>query len=952
MILRELRATVGLLIENNYKMDISTSEKVLDIFFKEGYMPRWYFYSNTSQTIARHIFLYTQLLNANSRYLEDVDDDGKTITYFLNVGRNTPGRLERLIEENLDMDIGSFDSEYTQSGVSIVSITKRGRSDFKVPENLWKHIKSMLKTSEKHSNEKGYKYGREFLNNIQLDYLSEEVTAHSPSVRLFRHMAYYEEAMIADKMYVSVDFAAKKIGDTKVDADEKRLAISYKNPTKYWVTDILKVLEKYEISSNRVYYELIEGDTPVGIVSIYVDSNMDLDSVVSAISSTSIESEKKDKSAGDFKERVDSIIRSLTTLDFKEQGFKDAVENLIALCKENSDLNVEGEYNNFYLNSVSDFFKGAEFAGLADNLEVLSHLLGYEALDEFFVSCREENRVSNKPGFRAKHNTARGPSKGGLRIDSIVRYDEVAALSFMMTWKCARSKILFGGGKGGLKINPREFSDNKIDFFDTLSNFGRSIFCVTGPAKDVPAGDVGCGAVEIGHLFEGFKSALRDLALLAYGIKKGVALIGNKIISVDEARRILYENFDIDYLDKEILKELSTKEEYLNLVTAAQITGKPKMGINARTGATGRGLCYSILQTVTNLYLLGEWDVATPLTDDEDALLKTVSSIKESTLINSGASPIIDNPEWKTLETVIYPKLFGGKRVAVQGSGKVGSSIMSELSKYGVNIVAVADAGGAILGDNLDLNEMLAAVNGPTKTIIECKNGVEKQVKGAREGSMMLEADCDILIPAALENAITQKNAKDIKAKVVACGSNGPCTSKAEQILSDDQKVVIYDFLANGAGVTASYFEWLRNLYERFLYEAEVIRKEDFDLDILNKYIMPEFEPRIKRILLEEEGEWTTREWNLLLRDIIFSEINEDFNFSRENKLSMKTAGFVNSLLRVLTATLINMNKAERIHIWNSMADKTKIMLKDYFEHPEADQLSVNIEVIKKELFT
>ncbi len=952
MIKRELRLKIGLIIENDYKMDIGTAEKVLDIFFTPDYMPRWYFYSNSPETIARHIFLCTQLLSANSKYLEDVADNGKTITYFVNVGRNTPGRLEKLLEENLDMDMGSFDSEYTHSGISIVSMTKRGRSDFKVPEELWLNIKEMLRDGEAYSKEKGYKHGVAFLNNIQLDYLAEEVTAHSPGVRLYRHMETYELAMNSANDVILEDVAAKKIGDKKEDIDEKRLVLSTKNPTKDWVVEMLKLIEKFDISMNRVYYDLIEGETTVGILSIYLDSLHDIAEVKEAFREIKVPAGLVDNSKGMFKEKIDGIIRALTTLNSSEQGFKEAIEDISALCKENSDITKEGEYNNFYLNSVSDFLKGAEFAGISDNLNVLSHLLGYEALEEFFVSCRENDKTINKPGFRAKHNSARGPSKGGLRIDSIVRYDEVAALSFMMTWKCARSKILFGGGKGGLKLNPRKFSENRMDFFDTLSNFGRSIFAVTGPSKDVPAGDVGCGAREIGHLFEGFKSALRDLSLLAYGVKKGVALIGNNLISVDEARRILFENFDIDYLDKDILKQLSTSEEYLNLVAAAQITGKPKMGINARTGATGRGLCYSILQTVTNLYLSGEWEPASTLNEDDINLLKLSSSINEQTLIDSDASQIITTEEWVSLENVVYPKLFTGKKIAVQGSGKVGSSIMSELSKYGVNITAVADAGGAIFGDNLDLNEMLKAVTSSERSIINCKNGVKSQVIGAREGSVILATDCDILIPAALENAITQKNVNDVKAKIVACGSNGPCSSKAEQILSDMNITVIYDFLANGAGVTASYFEWLRNLCDRFQYEAKVIRKEEFSMDILDKYIMPEFDERIKRILLEDEGDWTTREWNLLLRDIIFSEINEDFNFGREHGISMKSAGFVNSMLRVLTATIIKMSSEKRLELWGTLTIKTKEMLKGYFDHPEADQLSNNITEIKKELFS
>ena len=151
-------------------------------------------------------------------------------------------------------------------------------------------------------------------------------------------------------------------------------------------------------------------------------------------------------------------------------------------------------------------------------------------------------------------------------------------MSFMMTWKSARSRILYGGAKGGLMLNPREYDSGSIDFFDTLSNFGRSLFMVTGPLKDVPAGDMGCGADEIGRMFEGFKSALRDLALMVYGVRHNVTMIGDRVISLEEARCILDEAFGIDYTDTRILKELGSNQDYLELVVASQITESPEWG--------------------------------------------------------------------------------------------------------------------------------------------------------------------------------------------------------------------------------------------------------------------------------------------------------------------------------------------------------------------------------------
>lgn len=947
MIKKELKGKVGSILENEYKMDIATSDKVLEIFFSPEYLPRWYFYSNSVSTIARHIFLYTQLLSANSRYLEDVNEDGKTITYFVNVGRDNPGRLERLIEENLDMDIGSFNAEYTRSGVSIVSLTKRGRSNFKVPDDLWGSIKEILREAKSVGEDREYKFYIDFLNSIQLDYLTEEVTSQNPGARLYRHMELFEDALIVGGIVIKADVTSKIIGDKKTPGSEKRVSIAIPNSNSIKVTQVLKEIEIADISMNRVYYDLLEGSKCVGILSIYTDPGINLDGVLEKI--ICLGKGEKQSDEDEFEGRINNIIRALTTLDSDEPEFIESMKSLIELCRENSDLSSSNEFYNFYLNSVSDFIRASDFLGLTDNYEILSKLLGYEALDEFFVSCREGNTLKNKPGYRAKHNTSRGPSKGGLRIDPIVRFDEVAALSFMMTWKCARSKILFGGGKGGLMLQPMDFTENKMDFFDTLSNFGRSIFSVTGPSLDVPAGDVGCGAKEIGHLFEGFKSALRDLSLLVLGVKKGVSLIGNKIISVEEARSILLNNFSINYLDKEVLTELSISEEYLNLVVAPQITGKPKMGIDARTGATGRGLCYSILSVVTNLYLDGKWEVNESLTDEEESLLEYLKSINESFLIDNCNKEIIVEKQWCKLNEEIFPKLFKDKKVVVQGFGKVGSSIVKELAAYGVNIIAVADAGGAVVGSNLMLDDLLAAVKSKARSVIDVEKGVDRVIIGPREGGQILELECDILIPAALENAITMDNVNNIKATIVACGSNGPCSSKAEEVMYNNNIFVIYDFLANGAGVSASYFEWLRNLSNRFRYEAEVIYNMEYDTSVMDQYIMPEFRSRIKSILDKHENDESTRLWNNILRDIIFSEVNEDYKFSIERSISFKTAGFANAILRVLTAMVAKSDKYKEL--FNSIGDTAKSEIKPYFLHPEVELHNPNANRIIKELF-
>uniref|UniRef100_UPI002629865C Glu/Leu/Phe/Val family dehydrogenase n=1 Tax=Oceanispirochaeta sp. TaxID=2035350 RepID=UPI002629865C len=512
-------------------------------------------------------------------------------------------------------------------------------------------------------------------------------------------------------------------------------------------------------------------------------------------------------------------------------------------------------------------------------------------------------------------------------------------------WKSARSRILFGGAKGGLMLNPREYDPRSMDFFDSLSNFGRSLFLVTGPARDVPAGDVGCGADEIGRMFEGFKSALRDLALMVYGVRHNVTMIGDQIISLTEARVLLKEAFNIDNTDSRILKELGANQEYLELVVAAQITGKPKMGIAARTGATGRGMCYATLTAVANLYLEDQWDSSVDLTKEEKAALSRLIHIDVPSILVQGGVDIISATDWTLLQDVVFPKLLKGKKMVVQGSGKVGSSIISEMAKYGVNLIAVSDAGGAIIGDNLDPVLVMKAVEDSRglddravrASVVHCEMNVNEKIMGAREGSVLLELECDLLVPAALENSVTEENAPRIKAKIEVCGSNGSNSSKAEKILLDKGVLVVYDFLANSAGVTASYFEWLRNLYQRSRFEAEKIYEKDFDDSVMNSYIMPEFRERIKAVLAQDESPAVTEQWNMILRDIMISAVNEDYHFAREQKISLKDAGFINTQFRVLTAALSRMSEDQAQGIKDSLNEKASVMLDEFLTHPEVD---------------
>ena len=926
------------ILETEYKMELNTVEKITTSFFTQGYLPAWYLNCRTSEEISRHLFIMTQMLNANSEHLAEVSDDGKEITYFVNVGRDFPGKLNRILEENQDIGFVSYDSIKLQSGIRIVSIVKRDKIFRNKDGETLKEQEELLESVRNRASILEYRNTESFISCLRDDYLEEELSSRSSSPRILRHLAIYEQLREDGPFCFNEDISHTQNMLNQEGTKEIRFTMGVRDCDSRFPMVILQRLKKMGLNLSRSYFDLLKPDDlneQVGILSIYFREATDVAAFREFLSDFEYHPEVTREESGALQAQLEKILRTISRTDLNEDELVQVFEELRELTVRNKDTAKQDEAGNFLLNSLSDFFEALEHLGLDKNYKVLKYLIGYDAFDEFWVETKHNGTVRNTEGFRTKHNSVRGMNKGGIRNDMIVEFSEVAALSFMMTWKCARSKVLFGGGKGGLKINPRDFADNKLDFFDTLSNFGRSLFLVTGPAKDVPAGDVGCGAAEIGHMFEGFKSALHDIALIANGMKKSSAFMGNKVVSLEAARNILKEQFNINYQDGVLLRELADNEEYLELVAAPQITGKPRMGIQARTGATGRGLCYSILAAVANEYCSGRWPATEPLNQDEIELIGVFTEITETRILEQDGQDIIPDAQWEQLEKTVFVKLLKNKRVLVQGSGKVGSSVMTELSRFGVSLCGVADREGVIYGERLDLEELLEQAM-KKGTVMGCKKGVTHREEGTARGVEILEKECDILVLAALENTLTVRNAGKVKASIIACGSNGPNTSKAEKILSSRPVTVIYDFLANGAGVTASYFEWLRNLTERYRYEAETIKKKDFDIDIMDRYIMPEYRTRIKGILRNPESVETTRQWNLILRDIMISALNEDFKEAGKNGFSMKTAGFINTQLRVLTATLLKLPREQRDELWESLSTDTRDKLIPFMRHPEA----------------
>jgi glutamate dehydrogenase (NAD(P)+) len=312
-------------------------------------------------------------------------------------------------------------------------------------------------------------------------------------------------------------------------------------------------------------------------------------------------------------------------------------------------------------------------------------------------------------GFRVQHNIARGPAKGGIRFHPDVSLEEVSALASWMTWKCAVADIPFGGGKGGIKVDPRTLSMAELERL--TRRYAADLSDLFGPESDVPAPDVNTGEREMAWIVDTY--------------------------SMHERRTEL-----------------------------AVVTGKPiEVGGSAgRREATGRGVMICVEQMC------------------------------------------------KVLKMPLQ-----GARVAVQGFGNVGGVSADLLAREcGAKVVAASDVSGAVFNDaGLDVPALL-------KYAAENRRGVAGFPGGKPLTGSIVEHDCDILVPAALENQITSDNAGRVRARIVAEGANGPTTPDADKILEEKGVQVVPDILCNAGGVTVSYFEWVQNRMGFYWPEAEV----------------------------------------------------------------------------------------------------------------------------------
>ena len=320
----------------------------------------------------------------------------------------------------------------------------------------------------------------------------------------------------------------------------------------------------------------------------------------------------------------------------------------------------------------------------------------------------DDRSVRMFTGYRVHHNTALGPTKGGIRYHPSVTLDEVRALAMWMTWKCAVVGIPYGGAKGGVICDPKTLSVRELE--KLTRRYATEISVLMNPQGDIPAPDVGTGEREMAWIMD------------TYSMHHGYSV-------------------------------------------PAVVTGKPLAigGSLGRSEATGRGV-----------------------------MIITLEALKRKNIPIEGA------------------------RVAVQGFGKVGAPAAYLTAERGAKIIAVSDAlGGVYNPRGIDTRDLLAYVS------------AQRTVTGYRQGEPisnadLLELECEVLMPCALENQITAANAPRVRAKIIAVGANGPLTPEADEILIDKGVFIIPDILCNAGGVTVSYFEWVQDLQSFFWGEDEI----------------------------------------------------------------------------------------------------------------------------------
>ncbi|WP_276252690.1 Glu/Leu/Phe/Val family dehydrogenase [Halomontanus rarus] len=325
---------------------------------------------------------------------------------------------------------------------------------------------------------------------------------------------------------------------------------------------------------------------------------------------------------------------------------------------------------------------------------------------------RDDGELERFKAFRSQFNGDRGPYKGGIRYHPGVTRDEVKALSGWMVYKCATVGIPYGGGKGGIVIDPDEYSETELERLTRA--FATELRPLIGEDRDIPAPDVNTGQREMNWIKD-------------------------------------------------------TYETLENTTAPGVITGKAidSGGSEGRVEATGRS---TVIAAREAFDYLGE--------DVSDAT------------------------------------------VAVQGYGNAGWIAAKLVAEMGATVVAASDSSGGVYAED-GLDPVAVKDHKRETGSVVGFEGADEEITNED----VLTLDVDLLIPAALENAIDEELAHDVKADVISEAANGPITPNGDAVLAEKDVYVIPDILANAGGVTVSYFEWVQNR-QRFHWSEERVNDE------------------------------------------------------------------------------------------------------------------------------
>ncbi|MBN9656291.1 Glu/Leu/Phe/Val dehydrogenase [Halobacillus sp. GSS1] len=378
----------------------------------------------------------------------------------------------------------------------------------------------------------------------------------------------------------------------------------------------------------------------------------------------------------------------------------------------------------------------------------------------FLRITTENGTIVRIPSFRVQHSDTVGPYKGGIRFHESVDEDEVSNLAKLMTLKNALHELPFGGGKGGVVINPKEYSIKELNLI--CKKYVQYFNDILGPDKDIPAPDVGTGEREMDWMMGEFKN-------------------------------------------------IHPGEPYRNSFTGKSIVNGGSLG---RREATGKGVYY------TFRYMLHDF-----VNEHKKWLADTENTFAHTALDHAGK------------------KL----KVAVQGFGNLGS--VAALEAYQCNhlqnrVVAVSDANVMLYhSDGLDIPGLVQFAkehDGDLPSTEEDLNEHEL-VAEIKNRDDLLEMDVDVLILAALEDQIHKDNMKNIQAKIIVEGANGPITEEADRYLADKGVLIVPDILANAGGVIVSYYEWVQGREAQFMTEDQVFERLFDKLKGTMDTILPQF---------------------------------------------------------------------------------------------------------------